>query len=183
MRKVWAKVGLLGPVSMAFGSMLWSQKKTESDGLASSVNSPETNPGSAYELKLVQVLFRHGARTPLKSIPDVMEVKLPFLCFVSSFCNNVSKSLRITWCGFNDYPVILWLGTFVLSKVQWVPTLLEPPAHTHINFVVTDLQGGPKPPAPVEDSYRKNTLTVSRCVLWCQMQSVTCYQPVRETWV
>uniref|UniRef100_A0A3Q3XD35 Uncharacterized protein n=1 Tax=Mola mola TaxID=94237 RepID=A0A3Q3XD35_MOLML len=114
--KVWAKVGLLGPVSMAFGSMLWSQKKTESDGVASSVNSPETNPGSAYELKLVQVLFRHGARTPLKSIPDVMEV-------------------------------------------QWVPTLLEPPAHTHINFVVTDLQGGPKPLAPVEDSYRKNTLT------------------------
>lgn len=40
-----------------------------------------------------------------------------------------------------------------------MPTLLEPPAHTHINYVVTDLQGGPKPPAPVEDSYRKNILT------------------------
>ena len=84
MRKVWAKVGLWGPVSMAFGSLLWSQKKTESDGVASNGNTSETNPSSAYELKLVQVLFRHGARTPLKSIPDVMEVKLPFLCFWSA---------------------------------------------------------------------------------------------------
>uniref|UniRef100_A0A8P4KLW3 Acid phosphatase 6, lysophosphatidic n=1 Tax=Dicentrarchus labrax TaxID=13489 RepID=A0A8P4KLW3_DICLA len=92
MRTFWTKAGVLGSVSMAFGSI------------------------SPYELKLVQVLFRHGARTPLKSIPDVMEA-------------------------------------------QWVPTLLEPPAHTHINYVVTDLQGGPKPPAPVEDSYRKNILT------------------------
>lgn len=40
-----------------------------------------------------------------------------------------------------------------------MPTLLEPPAHTHINYEVTDLQGGPRPPAPVEDSYRKNILT------------------------
>lgn len=46
---------------MAFGSVLWS--KTGAD---------HTSP---YDLKLVQVLFRHGARTPLKSIPDVMEVK------------------------------------------------------------------------------------------------------------
>ncbi|XP_042282251.1 lysophosphatidic acid phosphatase type 6 isoform X3 [Thunnus maccoyii] len=70
----------------------------------------------SHEESLDQVLFRHGARTPLKSIPGVMEV-------------------------------------------QWVPTLLEPPAHTHINYVVTDLHGGPRPPAPVEDSYRSNTLT------------------------
>lgn len=55
-------------------------------------------------------------------------------------------------------------------KAQWVPNLLEAPAHTHIDYVVTDLEGGPKPPAPVEDSYRRNTLTVSRCVLWCWMQ-------------
>lgn len=59
------------------------------------------------------------------------------------------------------------------QKAQWVPNLLEPPAHTHIDYVVTNLEGGPKPPAPVEDSYRKNTLTVSRCVLWC------CKQPCR----
>lgn len=98
---------------MAFGYMLWSQKNPDSDQ-ASSL-SGETNPSSSYELKLVQVLFRHGARTPLKSIPDVMEA-------------------------------------------QWVPTLLEPPAHTQINYEVTDLDGGPRPAAPVEDSYRKNIL-------------------------
>lgn len=63
------------------------------------------------------------------------------------------------------------LPHFFLSKVQWVPKLLEPPAHTHINYVVTDLHGGPKPPALIEDSYRKKTLTVSRCVLRCWMQS------------
>ncbi|TWW80926.1 lysophosphatidic acid phosphatase type 6 [Takifugu flavidus] len=103
MRTFWTRVGIIGPISMAFGSVLWSAK-TEAD---------HTPP---YDLKLVQVLFRHGARTPLKSIPDVMEA-------------------------------------------QWEPKLLEPPAHTHIKYVVTDLNGGPKPPAPVEESYRKMMLT------------------------
>lgn len=42
-----------------------------------------------------------------------------------------------------------------------MPNLLEPPAHTHINYVVTDLEGGPRPSSPVEDSYRANILTVS----------------------
>uniref|UniRef100_UPI0037E739D1 lysophosphatidic acid phosphatase type 6 n=1 Tax=Semicossyphus pulcher TaxID=241346 RepID=UPI0037E739D1 len=116
MRYLWTRASVLGSVSVAFGSLLWSQKKTDSDQAASCSASADANPSSPYELKLVQVLFRHGARTPLKSIPDVMEV-------------------------------------------QWVPTLLEPPAHTHINYVVTDLHGGPKPPAPVEDGYRKNILT------------------------
>lgn len=61
---------------------------------------------------------------------------------------------------------ILTAGPFLVPlKAQWEPKLLEPPAHTHLNYVVTDLNGGPKPPAPVEDSYRKMTLTVSRCVL------------------
>ncbi|KAJ4932912.1 hypothetical protein JOQ06_029750 [Pogonophryne albipinna] len=114
MRNLWTKAGVFGSVSMAFGSMLWSQKNPDSDQASSP--SGETDPSSSYELKLVQVLFRHGARTPLKSIPDVMEA-------------------------------------------QWVPTLLEPPAHTQINYEVTDLNGGPRPPAPVEDSYRKNILS------------------------
>uniref|UniRef100_A0A8C7YLH9 Acid phosphatase 6, lysophosphatidic n=1 Tax=Oryzias sinensis TaxID=183150 RepID=A0A8C7YLH9_9TELE len=104
------KAGLLGSVSVAFGSVLWSQKKTQPDGS----NSPSA--GHPYELRLVQVVFRHGARTPLKTIPDVMEA-------------------------------------------QWVPALLDPPPHTHIDYVVTDLQGGPRPPAPIEDNYRKNILT------------------------
>uniref|UniRef100_A0A3Q2CZC7 Acid phosphatase 6, lysophosphatidic n=1 Tax=Cyprinodon variegatus TaxID=28743 RepID=A0A3Q2CZC7_CYPVA len=90
--------GLLGSVSVALGSMWWS------------------HPASLYELKLVQVLFRHGARTPLKSMPDVLEAR-------------------------------------------WDPTLLEAPPHTHINYTVTDLKGGPRPTAPVEDSYRRNTLS------------------------
>ncbi|XP_029315690.1 lysophosphatidic acid phosphatase type 6 [Cottoperca gobio] len=115
MRNLWTKAGVFGSMSVAFGSMLWSQKKTELEQVASSCHSADTNPSSPYELKLVQVLFRHGARTPLKSIPDVIEA-------------------------------------------QWLPTLLEPPAHTQINYEVTDLHGGPRPPAPVEESYRKNVL-------------------------
>lgn len=70
------KGGVLGSLSMAFGSMLWSQKKTESEQVASSCTSTDKNQSSSYELKMVQVLFRHGARTPLNSIPDVMEVNL-----------------------------------------------------------------------------------------------------------
>ncbi|XP_008273834.1 lysophosphatidic acid phosphatase type 6 [Stegastes partitus] len=116
MRNVWGKACMFGSLSAAFGSMLWSQQKTEPDQVASVCPPDDTNPDSLYELKLVQVLFRHGARTPLRSIPDVMEA-------------------------------------------QWVPTLLDPPPHTHINYVVTDLQGGPRPPAPVEDSYRKSLLS------------------------
>ncbi|KAM6986909.1 lysophosphatidic acid phosphatase type 6 [Aplochiton taeniatus] len=115
-RNLLTKAGILGSVSvsMAFGSMLWSQTKTESVCLDS--NCEDTDLKNLYDLKLVQVLFRHGARTPLKSIPDVMEV-------------------------------------------QWVPNLLEPPAHTKIDYVVTDLEGGPQPPAPIEESYRANILS------------------------
>lgn len=118
MRNLLTKAGLFGSVSVAFGSMWWSQRKAESDPTASkaSPNSADTSSASLYELRLVQVLFRHGARTPLKTIPDVIEA-------------------------------------------QWVPTLLEAPPHTHINYVVTDLKGGPQPPSPVEDSYRKNILS------------------------
>lgn len=64
MRKLCRTAGVLG---MAFGTLLWSKKQTA-----------DSDTASDYELKLVQVLFRHGARTPLKSIPDVMEVR-PFL--------------------------------------------------------------------------------------------------------
>ena len=81
MRSLWTKAGVVGSMSMAFGSMWWSQKKTEQ--VPSS--SADTNPSSPYELKLVQVLFRHGARTPLKSIPDVMEVKHILKYCINSF--------------------------------------------------------------------------------------------------
>ncbi|XP_072300633.1 lysophosphatidic acid phosphatase type 6 [Eucyclogobius newberryi] len=115
MNKLWVKAGVVGSVSAAFGSILWSQQTSESK--ASRTSSPSAgDPNSPYELQLVQVLFRHGARTPLKSIPNVMEV-------------------------------------------QWVTTLLEPPPHTHISYAVTDLSGGPRPSAPMEDNYRKSVLT------------------------
>ncbi|XP_061698536.1 lysophosphatidic acid phosphatase type 6 [Syngnathoides biaculeatus] len=106
MRKLWTKVGVFGSVTIAFGSVWWWRQRSADGG----------SKASPYELKLVQVLFRHGARTPLKSIPDVLQA-------------------------------------------QWVPTLLEPPAHTHIDYVVTDLDGGPRPPSPLEDSYRKKKLS------------------------
>ncbi|XP_063070027.1 lysophosphatidic acid phosphatase type 6 [Engraulis encrasicolus] len=102
---VLARVVGLG--SVAVGSLFcWSQTKSS----AACEDSPQ------LELKLVQVLFRHGARTPLKSIPDVLEV-------------------------------------------QWVPKLLDVPPHTLIDYVVTDLQGGPQPASPVEDSYREHALS------------------------
>ncbi|KAM9343506.1 lysophosphatidic acid phosphatase type 6 [Pholidichthys leucotaenia] len=116
MRNLWGKAAVLGSASIAFGSMLWWQRKSESNQVTSCTNDPSTNPSAPYELKLVQILFRHGARTPLKTIPNVMEA-------------------------------------------QWVPSLLEPPPYTNIDYVVTDLEGGPRPPAPVEDSYRKNILS------------------------
>lgn len=77
MRKLWTKAGIISSVSAAFGSLLWSQKSNDSKQ-SHPDSTPDIDPNSPYELKLVQVLFRHGARTPLKSIPNVMEVK----CFV-----------------------------------------------------------------------------------------------------
>lgn len=158
MRILWTRAGLLGSVSMAFGSLLWSQKETASAQVGSSCVNADANPTSPYELKLVQVVFRHGARTPLKSIPDVMEVKLS--CCLSS----IDLILEAFY-------LISVLTCVCSSKAQWVPTLLEPPAHTHINYVVTDLHGGPRPPAPIEDKYRKSILTVSRCALLCMNAS------------
>ncbi|KAI4896960.1 hypothetical protein NFI96_017926 [Prochilodus magdalenae] len=117
MRSWWTRLSVLSTAGL--GSTFWWHKKTEpvqTDTDYRKTSPTPEQPSSQYELKLVQVLFRHGARTPLKSIPDVLEA-------------------------------------------QWVPDLLEVPDHTKINYVVTDLQGGPRPPAPVEDSYRARTLT------------------------
>lgn len=152
MRTFWTRIGIIGPISVAFGSVLWS-------------TNTEADHSSPYDLKLVQVLFRHGARTPLKSIPDVMEVE--------------PLSLHLIPSMSHIYPSILTtVPSFVSSKAQWVPKLLEPPAYTHINYVVTNLNGGPKPPAPIEDSYRKMMLTVSRCVLCCCVCATTCWERI-----
>ncbi|KAJ0070248.1 hypothetical protein NL108_007597, partial [Boleophthalmus pectinirostris] len=117
MKKLWVNAGIIGSVSAAFGSILWSQKTDEASP-SRTCSTSDSDLASPYELQLVQVLFRHGARTPLKTIPNIMEVNL-----------------------------------------FWVPTLLEPPPHTHIDFVVTDLNGGPRPFAPLEEDYRKNVLS------------------------
>ncbi|XP_072541330.1 lysophosphatidic acid phosphatase type 6 [Salminus brasiliensis] len=117
MRSWWAPLSVLSTAGL--GSAFWWQTKAEpvQTDLDSCTTSPSTDQSSSqYELKLVQVLFRHGARTPLKSIPDVLEA-------------------------------------------QWVPDLLKVPDHTKIDYVVTDLQGGPRPPSPVEDNYRVKTLS------------------------
>ncbi|CAB1351867.1 unnamed protein product, partial [Coregonus sp. 'balchen'] len=117
MRNLWTKAGVLGSVSMAFGSMLWSHKKTEPTQTDSGSAPACTEPPFPYELKIrASPVPPRSTNSAEVYIPDVMEA-------------------------------------------QWVPNLLEPPAHTQINYVVKDLEGGPRPSSPVEDSYRANILT------------------------
>ena len=93
-RNLLTKAGVLGSVSMAFGSMLWSHKKTEPTQTDSGSAPSCKEPHFPYELKLVQVLFRHGARTPLKSIPGIMEVR-DHLC-------HTRTNIWQTWCSVSQ---------------------------------------------------------------------------------
>ncbi|MBN3300916.1 lysophosphatidic acid phosphatase type 6 [Amia ocellicauda] len=108
---MWMRAGAVS--SVVCGALYWFQNRAMQADTGSAKTKPCTT--SHYELKLVQVLFRHGARTPLKALPDI-------------------------------------------EQAEWVPNLLEVPAHTLFDYIVTDLKGGPKPPSPVEDRYRTQTL-------------------------
>ncbi|NP_001072736.1 lysophosphatidic acid phosphatase type 6 [Xenopus tropicalis] len=66
---LWARAGLLGSVMC-----LLHRKKTVLTEVKQ--NCPSVGrDGHEYELKLVQVIYRHGARTPLKPIPHKEQVE------------------------------------------------------------------------------------------------------------
>lgn len=69
-----ARVGAMTTAILG-SAVFWAQRKNTEPEQANLDLTPSSKQSSSqYELKLVQVLFRHGARTPLKSIPDVLEV-------------------------------------------------------------------------------------------------------------
>ncbi|KAM9320394.1 lysophosphatidic acid phosphatase type 6 [Gastrophryne carolinensis] len=107
---VWVRAGLLG-------SIVFCLHRRRRAALAEVKRDPTPlgSVGPEYELKLVQVVYRHGARTPLKPLPHT-------------------------------------------EQVEWSQALLRAPEHTHFNYTVTDLVGGPRPPSPYEDRYRSRLL-------------------------
>ncbi|XP_013932094.1 PREDICTED: lysophosphatidic acid phosphatase type 6 [Thamnophis sirtalis] len=63
---LWARVGMVGALSC------YAHRKK--NVLAQAAKSDGESGSGRPELKLVQVLFRHGARTPLRTIPGIEQV-------------------------------------------------------------------------------------------------------------
>ncbi|KAF7250992.1 Lysophosphatidic acid phosphatase type 6 [Varanus komodoensis] len=105
----WARVGILGTLAYCL------QGKRRALAEARRSRTPDGGGSEQLGLKLVLVLFRHGARTPLRPIPDV-------------------------------------------EQVEWNNALLEIPAQTKLDYIVTDLSGGPRPYSPYDENYKKTTL-------------------------
>ncbi|XP_053242422.1 lysophosphatidic acid phosphatase type 6 [Podarcis raffonei] len=68
---LWARVGILGTLAYCVASKRRALAEPRRSKAPRGSGGGDDDP---LELKLVQVLFRHGARTPLRPIPDVEQV-------------------------------------------------------------------------------------------------------------
>ncbi len=98
---MWARyVGLLGLGSgTIYGmKMLISPVKIHSFQPVENVPAIESEGEnvdllSDMELKCVQVFFRHGARTPIRSMPDIEEVVIHIIYFLFNSCQNETNTM------------------------------------------------------------------------------------------